>query len=304
MDNSQIRTILVPLDGSALAESELQPAARLAKKIGGTVTLFHVIEKEAPGKVHGQTHLTKPDEAEKYLASVASRQVLEGVPVVEHVHETGVRDVSQSISDHSEELHADLIVMCTHGSTGLRNLLVGTIAQQVISLSKTPVMLVNPSLKKSSVSPNFENFLIPLDGNPDHEHALSYASNLARVCGAKMHLLIAVPRFGNMSGELTIVNRYLPGTTSRMMDMLVPEAKEYLKKLQEKIEASGLNVSTSISRSTPAKAISKTAKSVKSDLIILATHGKTGSKPFWEGSITPKVIRLAKVPILLVPVRE
>ncbi len=304
MDNSQIKKILVPLDGSALAESVLPAAARLAKKVGGTVTLLHIIEMDAPEKVHGQTHLTKPDEAEKYLASVASREVFEGVSVVEHVHETGVRDVSQSISDHSEELNADLVVMCTHGNTGLRDLLVGSIAQQVISLSKTPVMLVNPALKKSSASPNFENFLIPLDGNPDHEHALSYASNLARACKAMMHLLIAVPRFGTMSGELTIVNRYLPGTTSRMMDMLVPEAKEYLKNVGAKLEGSGLSMSTTISRSNPAKAISKTAKSVKSDLIILATHGKTGSKPFWEGSITPKVIRSGKVPILLVPVRE
>ncbi len=294
----------MPLDGSSLAESVLPATASLAKKIGGTVTLFHVIEKDAPGRVHGQTHLTKPVEAEKYLASVSSKQIFEGVSVSVHVHETSVRDVSQSISDHSEELDANIIIMCTHGSSGLRNLLVGSIAQQVISLSDTPVMLVNPSLKKSNASPNFENFLIPLDGNPDHEHALRYASNLARLCGSKINLLVAVPRFGTMSGELTIVNRYLPGTTSRMMDMLVPEAREYLKRLQTEIEQSGLSVLTSVSRSNPAKAIVKTARSVRSDLIILATHGKTGSKPFWEGSITPKIIRLGKVPILLVPVRE
>ncbi|HQT92207.1 MAG TPA: universal stress protein [Candidatus Kryptobacter bacterium] len=86
--------------------------------------------------------------------------------------------------------------------------------------------------------------------------------------------------------------------------MLVPEAKDYLKNIGARLEGSGLIISTSISRSNPAKAISKTAKSVKSDLVILATHGKTGSKPFWEGSITPKVIRSANIPILLVPVRE
>ncbi len=304
MDNSQIRKILVPLDGSALAESVLPAAASFAKKTDATVTLFHVIERDAPERVHGQTHLTKPDEAEKYLVSVASRAVFEGVHVVEHVHETGVRDVSQSISDHSEELNADMIVMCTHGSSGLHKLLVGSIAQQVVSLSGTPVMLVNPTLKKLNASPDFESFLVPLDGNPDHEHALSFASALAGMCKARLHLMVAVPRFGTMSGELTIVNRYLPGTTSRMMDMLVPEAKKYLRDLEDRLGPSGLNVSTSISRSSPAKAISKTARSLKSDLIVLATHGKKGSKPFWEGSVTPRVIRTAKAPILLVPVRE
>ncbi len=304
MANSRIERILVALDGSSLAESVLPAAARLGRKIGGTVTLIHVIERNAPEKVHGQMHLKRPDEAENYLASVASRPVFEGVSVKCHVHETGVRDVSQSISDHSEELNADLIIMCTHGSSGLRNIFVGSIAQQVISLSRTPVMLVNPSLRKSSASPNFENFLIPLDGNPDHEHALTFALNLAEACGARIHLFVAVPRFGTMSGELTIVNRYLPGTTSRMMDMLVPEAKEYLKNVTAKLATSGLVVSTSISRNNPAKAISKTAKSIKSDLIILATHGKSGSRPFWEGSVTPKVLRSEKVPLLLVPVRD
>lgn len=303
MANSHIHNILVPLDGSSLAESVIPAVAALAGKIGGAVKLFHVIEQDAPQKVHGQPHLTRADEAEDYLASIASGPLLQGVDVTTHVHETGVRDVSQSISDHSEELNADLIIMCTHGSSGLRKILVGSIAQQVISLSSTPVMLVNPSLKKAGMGPKFTNFLIPLNGDPEHEHALEYASDLAAMCEAAVHLLVAVPRFGTMSGELTIVNRYLPGTTSRMMDMLVPEAKDYLKNVQARLEDRGLIVATSISRSNPAKAISKTARSVKSELIILATHGKTGSKPFWEGSVTPQVIRGAKVPILLVPVR-
>lgn len=304
MGNSHIHKILVPLDGSSLAESVLPATAALARKVSGAVTLFHVIERDAPERIHGQPHLTKADEAEKYLASIVSGPLFEGVEATAHVHETGVRDVSQSISDHSEELGADLIIMCTHGSSGLRKILVGSIAQQVISLSTTPVMLVNPLLKKTGSEPRFDDFLIPLNGDPDHEHALEFASDLAGMCEARVHLLAAVPRFGTMSGELTIVNRYLPGTTSRMMDMLVPEARAYLKNLQARLEDRGLNVSTTVSRSNPAKAISKTAKSVRSGLIILATHGKSGSRPFWEGSVTPQVIRAAKVPILLVPVRR
>ncbi len=304
MVNSKINQILVPLDGSSLAESVLPAAARLGEKTGATISLFHVIERDAPDRVHGYSHLRKPVEAEEYLRSVAGKPIFAGVSVETHVHETGVRDVSQSISDHTEELAADMIVMCTHGSSGLRNLLVGSIAQQVISLSKTPVMLVNPSLAKSSANPNFENFLIPLDGNPDHEHVLDYALNFAVICAAAMHIVVAIPRFGTMSGDLTIVNRYLPGTTSRMMDMLVPEAKAYLTSVQDRLKNSGLRTSTSVSRSMPAKAIVRTAKAFKSDLIILATHGKAGAKPFWEGSVTPQVLRKAKVPIVLVPVRE
>lgn len=296
--------MLVPLDGSSLAESVLPAVARLAKKIGGTVTFMHVIERNPPERVHGQPHLRRPDQAEKYLKSIASMPIFEGVPVTLHVHGTGVRDVSQSISDHSEELRQDLIVMCTHGNSGLHELLVGSIAQQVISLSTTPVMLVNPSIEKSRAKPDFENFLIPLDGNPEHEHALHYASALAKMCEARIHLMIAVPHFGTMSGELTAANRFLPGTTRRMMDMIVPDAKEYLLKVSAGIESAGLKVTASTSRGEPAKAISRTAKNVKADLIVLATHGKKGARPFWEGSVTPKISRSSRVPLLLIPVRE
>ncbi len=304
MDNLAVKRILVPLDGSTLAESVLPAAASLARKTGASVSLFHVIERDAPDKIHGENHLRRPDEAHAYLSSVAVGKLFGGISVEEHVHETGVRDVSQSISDHAEELNADLIVMCTHGSSGLKNLLVGSIAQQVISLCKTPVMLVNPGKGKAAEKYAFENFLVPLDGNREHEPPLRLAASLAPMCGAGMHLLLAVPRFRNMSGELTIVNRYLPGTTSRLMDMLVPEAKNYLKDLQENLGQAGVKVSSSISRSNPAKAITRGAKNYKSDLIVLATHGKKGSKPFWEGSVTPKVIRTVMIPVLLIPVRE
>lgn len=304
MDKPQIREILVPLDGSALAESVLPAVARLAKKISGTVTFMHVIEQNPPERVHGQPHLRRPDQAEEYLRTIASMQIFDGIPISVHVHETGVRDVSQSISDHSEELRQDLIVMCTHGNSGLHELLVGSIAQQVISLSSTPVMLVNPSIERVKAKPDFENFLIPLDGNPDHEQALRYTSALAERCAALIHLMIAVPRFGTMSGELTAANRFLPGTTRRMMDMIVPEAREYLRGVSEKIESAGLKTTTNALRGSPVKAILKTAKNVKADLIVLATHGKKGARPFWEGSVTPKISRSSKVPLLLIPVRE
>lgn len=300
MDNLTIKKLLVPLDGSSLSESVLPVAAQLARKIGASVTLIHVIEKDAPEKIHGQRHLTKPGQAEEYLQSIASADIFKGIQPEFHVHEAGVRDVSQSISDHTEELGQDLVIMCTHGSSGLHGMLFGSIAQQVISFGNVPVLLVNPS---SVANYEFENFLIPLDGNPDHEQALDYASALARLCDAKIHLLIAIPQFGTMSGEMTPANRLLPGTTAKMMDMIVPDAKEYLDALQSKIELSGVEVTTSTSRSDPSKAMVKTAKSIGADLIILATHGKKGAEAFWNGSVTPKISKSSKVPLLLVPVK-
>jgi len=302
LDNSTIKKLLVPLDGSSMAEAVLPIVGQLARKINASVTLIHVIEKDPPEKIHGQRHLTSSDQAEKYLRATAASNIFKGIDVDFHVHEAGVRDVSQSLSDHTEELNQDLVIMCTHGSSGLRGILYGSIAQQVISFGNVPVLLVNPS--STIVESNFGNFLVPLDGDPDHEQSLAYASMLARMCGARIHLLIAIPQFGTMSGELSTTNRLLPGTTAKMMDMIVPDAEKYLVQLQRKIESEGIEVTSSTSRNKPDSAILKTAKGIKADLIILATHGKRGAEAFWNGSVTPKVSKSSKIPLLLVPVKE
>lgn len=304
MDKSVIKNLLVPLDGSILAESVFPVALHLARKINVSITLIHIIETDAPDTVHGERHLTTPVQAEKYLKSIAASDLFKGITVVTHVHDSSVKNVSQSISEHSRELNQDLVILCTHGNGGLHDLIFGSIAQQVISLGNTPVLLVNPSQKKLNESVNFENFLVPLDGNPDHEHALKYAAALAKICNAKIHLLMAVPNFGSMSGELTPVNRLMPGTTSKMLDMLVSDAEEYLHQLQPGLEAEGLKVSSSASRNKPPKAIAETAKKVNADLIILGTHGTKGAEAFWEGSLTPRINKSSKIPLLLVSVRE
>ena len=298
-----IKHLLVPLDGSPLAESVLPAAASLAKKINTDITLIHIIEKDAPDKVHGQRHLTSPMQANKYLSSIAGLEILKGIDIELHVHEESVVNVPQSIVDHTKELHQDLIVMCTHGSTGLHGMLFGSIAQQVISFGKKPVLLINPLRKNLINDYSFSNFLIPLDGNPDHELALDDALWLAKICGAGIHLLMAIPQFGNMSGGFTAANRFLPGTTSRMMDMIVPDAMEYLEKVRKKLEQPGIKVSVSSSRNNPANAIIDTAKNINADLIILATHGTKGAEAFWEGSITPRISKSSKIPLLLVPVQ-
>ena len=303
MANSIIRNLLIPLDGSTLAESVLPYAAQIAKKLNVSVTLLHIIETDAPEKIHGQKHLTKPAQAEKYLNSISTLEIFKNTGVEFHVHEMSVRDVAKSISEHSRELKQDLVILCTHGSSGIHQLLFGSIAQQVISLGITPVLLINPMQVYPAEECKFETFLIPLDGNPDHEHALNYAVSLAKMCKAKIHLFAAIPRFGNMSGEFTASNRLLPGTTSRMMDMIVSDTEEYFVKLKEKLEQTGIVVTASYSRSDPADAITEAAIENKADLIILATHGKKGAEAFWEGSVTPKISKSSRIPLLLVPVR-
>ena len=304
MDNPIIKNLLIPLDGSKLAESVLPYAAQIAKKLSVSVTLLHIIETDAPEKIHGQQHLTEAVQAEKYLNTISLLDIFKKIGIEYHVHEMSVRDVAKSISEHSKELKQDLVILCTHGSSGIHQILFGSIAQQVISLGITPVLLINSLQVYPKEDCKFERFLIPLDGNPEHEHVLDYTIPFAKMCGAEIHLFVAIPRFGTMSGEYTQANRLLPGTTSRMMDMIVSDAEEYLTKLKDKLESTGLKVTASYSRSDPADAITEAAKKNNADMIILATHGKKGAEAFWEGSLTPKISKASSIPLLLVPIKQ
>ncbi|HYA03190.1 MAG TPA: universal stress protein, partial [Syntrophobacteria bacterium] len=125
--------ILVPLDGSRLAEVVLPAAGYLARVLGAQVTLVHIIEQGAPASVHGERHLTRAEEAEGYLEEAARRAFSPDLPVRRHVHTEAMENIARGIVEHQAELAPDLILMCTHGRSGLRDLLFGRIAQQVVA---------------------------------------------------------------------------------------------------------------------------------------------------------------------------
>lgn len=164
MDERVFRHILFPLDGSRLAESALTTAVWLARAMDAQVTLVHIIEKNAPSEIHRDRHLVTPEEADTYLQEISRRPTLSGLRVETHVHTAEVGDVARSIAEHSAELAPDLVAMCTHGRGGARRLLFGVIAQQVISLGKTPVLMVRPSKGPQFVGTtgDFKPFLLLL----------------------------------------------------------------------------------------------------------------------------------------------
>ena len=137
------KRLLVPLDGSRLAEAAIPAAHLLAQKAGASVALLHIIEKDAPTQIHGERHLTNIDEATAYLAEAAQRFPPD-IPVECHVHTLETANVARGIADHLLELHQDTVVMAAHGHGGLHHMLFGNIAQQVVALGTLPVLLVHP----------------------------------------------------------------------------------------------------------------------------------------------------------------
>ena len=299
------KSLLLPLDGSHLAESVFPVASYMAKALNASVTLLHVIEKNAPEEIHGDIHLSEPQKADAYLEKVSKHELFNTLHIERHVHSSEVGDVAKSIAEHSVEFQNDLIVICSHGSGGVRDALFGSIAQQIISLGKKPVLIVQPfeaEKKEGKISFSCQDILIALDGHPEHEQALSIAADLAQVCGAVLHLLMVVPTFGTMSIELSAVGRLLPGTTSRMLDMGEQNAEEYLNKHKEELAKRGISVVTDVFRGDPVDVIVNSAQEKEVDLIIMGTHGKIGTEAFWSGSVAPKICKRCKIGLLHVPV--
>jgi nucleotide-binding universal stress UspA family protein len=295
--------LLVPLDGSRMAEGSLAAAVSLARTFGAVVTLIHVIERGAPQDIHGERHLTSPDEARDYLGEVAARVFPADISVERHVHSSEVNDVARSIAEHAEELGPDLIVMCTHGRGGLRGLMFGSIAQQVIRLGTTPVLLVPPVT--TGVPPAFscDRLLVALDGNPEHEEGLKVAASLAKIGGAELCLIMAVHTVDTLSGEQAATAKLLPGATHALLDLAEKDAREYLHGHITALQAAGVTATADVRRGDPVIVILGASKRTRADLIVLATHGKTGMDAFWSGSATPNVTSRSDIPLLLVPVR-
>jgi nucleotide-binding universal stress UspA family protein len=294
------KRLLIPLDGSSLAETILPAAAFLATRLKASVVLIHVIEPDAPSAVHGQRHLHTATEAEAYLREVATAAFPPDVRVETHVHAEKIESVTKSIAAHVTEFGSELILMCTHGKGGPRRLLFGSNAQQIASLGEVP-MLFFPATIESPMPFAMNNLLVPLDGQPEHEHSLPIAVDLARRCGATLHLVRVVHTYGDLSGPWVQSSRLLPGTTSRMLEMAVQEAQEYLDGLAVSLERERVPVTIEVLRGDPAVVIGEAAAVNQSDLIVIGTHGKIGAEAFWSGSVASRICLSSDTPLLLVP---
>ncbi|MBN2351134.1 MAG: universal stress protein [Spirochaetales bacterium] len=300
--------LLVPLDGSRLAEAALSPAENLAAKTGAMITLIHVVEKSAPAAIHNDRHLVTAAEAEAYLAEIKERPGLKNRRVETHVHSAEVHDVAHSITEHSAELTPDLIVMTTHGLGSARRFFFGAIAQQVIGMGRIPVLMVRPVEGTNSSSDvrtgDWGTILVPLDGNAFHEKGLPFAHGIARAFHSRVHLLMVVPRFGNLRGSEAAASSVLPGATRLKLEMESAVAEDYLKGRAEELKRDGIETSAETVRGGPARVIIRVARGREADLVVLGTHGKAGADAFWSGSVAARVVERTHVPLLLVPLKE
>ncbi len=294
------KRLLIPLDGSNLAESVLPYSMFLAKSIKATLILFHVVEKDAPEEIHGQAHLRTISEANAYLDKIIAENSNSGVVLIKDVHAVQEVGVAQTIRDHGEELQADMIILCAHGNGGLRDMFFGSIAQQVIKQDSVPVLFLRPEILRPDGDNRIRNILIPLDGDKSHQVALPEATYLAKIFQAKVHFLTVIPNQQTLSMKEAIASRVSPRTSSLSLEIDARQAEAYLKGICQQLSQEGVDVESYVLRGNVSQKLMETLIREKIDLLVMATHGHNMIDARWEGSLTPGFLPKTPVPVLLV----
>lgn len=294
-----MKRILLPLDGSVSAERVLGPAARIARRFGAELVLVHLLERNAPKTVHGQSHLRDPGAAETYLRGIADSGLFAGVRVSVHVHGESVDDLAGGIVSHAEELASDLVLLTVHGITGFTGRFHGNIAQHALFQGSGPVLLFKGEAKDAEA--DFRKILVPLDGDPAHEIVLPLALDWALAYGAEIHLVRVLGTAFTFKERPRLSARLMPSASEEVAEMEGREGLAYLDGASLPLRRAGVPVRIGILRGSVASKVGRYAKAEGIDLLMLGSHARFGTSAFWMESVGQKLMNRLSVPVLVCP---
>jgi nucleotide-binding universal stress UspA family protein len=297
-----LNNILVPVDGSPLAEAALPFAEVLAVRSGARLTLIRAARSRSTRltELGPVEQLRSIEDAEDYLRRVAERLGAEGYSV-----ETGVPfggDPAEWIVEESGYRKADLVVMATHDRVGIDHWLHGSVAEAVVHASTIPVMLVRaagPRALADRFSTQEPVVLVPLDGSDRGDAAVAFARDLALTIGARVVLVGVLPRPGQMvAAEGTVV-----AYAGDDFDRIDSEARMYLQASAAQFE-SPTRVERVVRYGEPAREIAAAAEEYAAATVVMGTHGRTGLVRSVLGSVAGGVLHHCTTPIILIHSKE
>jgi nucleotide-binding universal stress UspA family protein len=292
--------LLVPLDGSELAEVAIPYAEELAGKFGSKVILLNVRRpSEDPSNPEHGAYLNKmiamiEDDTKKSpaLSSGEKAKVESAIIGLSGL----LTHPAEEILDYAEKENISLIVMATHGRTGIKRWALGSVAEKVVRASTKPILLVRANINgRNKIS--LRNILVPLDGSKQSESLLPNIKNLASELKSKVILLhvILQPYHIYAGAEGVVEVRY----TREELKMKRVDAKNYLERLGRLFIGKGIIFSTQVRVGEAAEEIIKFAEKPNINLVAMSTHGRSGFSRWEHGSIADKVLHAGNTPLLL-----
>ncbi len=292
-----LNKILVPRDFSDCGEAAVQYALDLARRTGAEIHLLFVevlyADAYAPASIQ-----EAPEEA---LMERLLEGVQEGLPGEEGDRVPVIRAIKRDIAAapaivaYAQENDIDVIVMGTHGRRGLRRLLMGSAAEEVVRTGPCPVVIAH-CVEAKTTGPHGQNkILVPVDFSRHSRVALRHAKELAELFNARLDLLHIVeeqlhPAFYN-TGVFSVYD---------MIPNIEARAEEELEKFFNETEGPDVAAEFHVHHGNAAHEIVDFSKEREHVLIVMATHGLKGMEHFLLGSVAEKVVRLAACPVFTV----
>ena len=294
------RTILVPLDGSELAEAVVPLAAAIAKATAARLCLVHV---EDSGPI-GRAQMPAPGKYLDQVTEALSADLLESVdtaviPLNGDAHMTR-RDTAAHISKYAEQHGIDLIVLSTRGHSGLRRVFEGSVAEALLRVAPCPILFCprpGGRLLRPGQHP-IQKVLIALDQTQSSEKILESAVGFAKALRAEVVLLHVLPPFRAVAAVTGMERR---GYSTEEWEHLNAEADEYLASIAQRLAAADVPSTTEKSVSDDvAAAVLETAARSDADMIALASRTPGGLVRAFFGSVGDRLVRGAPCPVLVI----
>ena len=281
------QNILVPLDGSELAEHVLPAALYLAGVMHGSVTLLTVVAKKSgkDANLMAKAIQTGTYEADLYLRSVKKR-FSPSLVRIETAVIIGKPD--KDIIHYAKAHGTDLIIMSTHGRSGITRWSFGRTADKVLRRSPCPTVILRSD---HAINPDqFKRVLLPLDGSPLAERVLEAALEMVSTMGVELYLIHVVEK-GSFYGF---------GHDEAHLDEEVDAAKTYLDELRDRAIPAYVGVHSHVAVGSAADVIVDYAAAQKIDLILVSSRGDSGFDSWMFGSVAEKVMKGAPCAILVI----
>ena len=282
------KKILVPLDGSKVAEVALPYARLIAKMYGSELILITIC---AP----------KCDDRSKHLCrAYLDLQAIELEPQGIKTSSTVIQgSIAENITDFSINNKIDLIVVASRGYSGFKRFTMGSVTQKVIFNTFIPVIIVKPSATEVS-EVGLTKILLPLDGSMFSEASIPYVEDLARVGGAEIIML-------TISEPPEIPSDRSPAikpTWEEYRDALLQEVEQqgtaYLERVNAIFKEKGIKVKTRFVMGKVAESIIRVSEEEEVDLIAMTTHGHTGVSRWIYGNVTRRIVDESPRPVLII----
>ena len=273
-----MKKIIVPIDFSEHSEYALETAAVLAKKYNAEILALHMLEL-SNALISNAENLQQEETvfylklAEQKFNEFLNKDYLKDIkitPLVKHFK------VFSEVSEVAKQHDVDLIIMGSHGASGLKEVLVGSNTEKVVRHSGIPVLVV----KENPILTDFENVVFASDFSEEAIKPYLYARRMFKALEAKMHLVY--------------VN--LPDNRFKSSTEIEKRVANFLKAAEGNLDK--MNQVAYVNDYSIEKGVLNYSNVIGADLVAVATHGRTGLAHFFEGSISEDIANHSTLPVM------